>query len=195
MTGETIHKELVIKFDNFYTKKYNQLLSEARSITQHNEYSDDIVNDTYLKVRNRIWLSGYTGNNFHSFCWRSIQNEWFVQCNRKKIRHFIDIDDRDKYNDDINKAEIILLNEEEWNQRQEEYYRSIENIVMILFKFIEINYSERDAYLFKTYFLLGETYSELSERTGYSKALISKVIKPQKKAIKINFERYLKNFK
>lgn len=193
MTGETIYKHLVQDFDRFFVKKYEKLLNEAVSITQHYEYSNDMVNDAYLKVRQRIWLSGYTGTNFHGFVWQSISNEWKVLCNRKKIRHFIDIDDHDNHFNDIEHAEQYLLTEEEWNQKQEEYYQKIEYIVRILFNYIETKYNEKEAYLFKTYFLLGETYKQLSVRTKYSQAYISNTIKPIKKDLKNNFTQFLKS--
>lgn len=192
MTGTSQYIDQVRDFDQFFTNKYNQLLNEAQSITKHYDYSSDIVNDTYLKVRRRIWLSGYTGTNFHSFCWRSIQNEWFVLTNRRKIRTFIDIDHEDHYGERM-EAEEQLLVEHEWNVMQEMYYQRIERIVMILFNFIETHYSERDSYLFKTYFLCGDTYKELSRRTGYSQTTISNVIKPMKKVLKTEFETFLKS--
>ena len=191
MTGETAFKHLVHDFDQFFVNKYEKLLNEAVSITQHYDYSQDMVNDAYLKVRQRIWVSGFTGTNFHGFVWQSLSNEWKVLCNRRKIRHFVDIDDQENNYLDIEKAEQYLLTEEEWNKVQEQYYQRIERIVMILFNYIETNYPERDAYLFKTYFLLGETYKELSIRTGYCQSTISNTIKPIKKKLKVEFENYL----
>lgn len=199
MTGETIYLNLVKDFDRFFETKYEKLLNEAVSITQHYDYSADMVNDAYLKVRQRIWLSGFTGNNFHGFLWQSISNEWKVLCNRKKIRHFVDIDSSDNedgyYHSDRIKAENVLLLEDEWNKQQEEYYQKIEFIVRILFNYIETHYNEKEAYLFKTYFLLGETYKELSIRTGYSQSYISNTIKPIKKKLKHNFIDYLRKIK
>lgn len=197
MTGETIYKHLVQDFDRFFASKYEKLLNEAISITQHYDYSPDMVNDAYLKVRQRIWLSGYTGTNFHGFVWQSISNEWKVLCNRKKIRQFVDIDLDDNnehgyHHADRMKAEQQLLQEQQWNDDQEQYYEKIEFIVRILFNFIESNYNERDATLFKFYFIEGTTYKDLSKMTGYSQAYISNTIKPMKKSLKNNFQTFLK---
>lgn len=187
------YKDKVKEFDQFFIDNYSKLLMNANSITSHYDYSSDIVNDVYLKVRQRIELSGFTGTNYFGFCWMSIQNDWFVLCNRKKIRHFIDIDDHDNHFNDIERAEQYLLTEEEWNQKQEEYYQKIEFIVRILFNYIETNYNEKESYLFKTYFLLGETYKQLSVRTNYSQAYISNTIKPMKRDLRNNFTEFLKS--
>lgn len=193
MTGETIHIHLVRGFDQFFANKYEKLLMEARSITQHNEYSADIVNDTYLKVRQRIWLSGYTGTNYHAFVWQSISNEWKVLCNRKKIRSFIDINDEDDHYRDIEHAENVLQDINRDNDHQEEYYQKIEFIVRMLFNYIETKYDSKATYLFKFYFIEGTTYAELAERTGYSQAYISQTIKPMKLELRNNFKQYLKD--
>ncbi len=206
MTGETIYKHLVQDFDKFFTTKYNQLLVESNSITQHYDYSQDILHDCYAKVRNRIWLSGFTGTNYHGFLWMSIQNEWRVLCNRKKIRTFseLDIEDNSEPHGISNpaaahrqsirdQAENRLLMEDQWDQEQEQYYQRIERIVMVLFNFIETNYPERDATLFKFYFIEGTTYRDLSTMTGYSQSYISNTIKPMKRKLYEEFERYLKS--
>lgn len=202
----TLYLKNVTEFDNFFNKNYHKLLREATSITKHYDYSADIVNDTYLKVRQRIWLSGFTGSH-HAYCWMSIQNEWKVLCNRNKIRHFVELDVEDngeansngngnhygkmKHND-RDHAEQVLLQQQEWNDQQEEYYQKIEFIVRILFNYIESNYNERDATLFKFYFIEGTTYKDLSRITGYSQAYISNTIKPIKKSLKHNFQQFLK---
>jgi RNA polymerase sigma factor (sigma-70 family) len=191
MTGDTIFINLVHAFDKFFASKYDKLLLEARSITQHYDYSEDIVNDTYLKVRTRIWLSGYTGTNFHSFCWTSISNEWKVLCNRRKIRQFIDIHDEENHYRDIEHAEMVLQQINNDNDNQEQYYQTIEFIVRTLFNYIETKYDDRSSSLFKFYFLEGITYAELSKRTGYSQTYISQTIKPMKLAVKNNFIEYL----
>jgi DNA-directed RNA polymerase specialized sigma24 family protein len=193
MTGETLYMDLVKSFDSFFADKYSKLLNEAVSITQHYDYSADMVNDAYLKVRQRIWNSGYTGNNYHGFVWQSISNEWKVLCNRKKIRTFIDIHDEENHFDDVQKAEEVLLENKQLDDLREEQYQKIEFIVRMLFRFIETNYGEKQSYLFKTYFLCGDTYEQLSKRTGVNIAIISKTIKPMKKDLKYNFETYLKN--
>jgi RNA polymerase sigma factor (sigma-70 family) len=186
-----MHIQLVQEFDRFFANKYDKLLYEAQSITSHSDISSDLVNDTYLKVRQRIWLSGFTGTNYHGFCWRSIQNEWKVLCNRKKIRTFIDIGDTDNHYHDINLAEQVLLDIEHDNNNQEEYYQKIEYIVRMLFNYIETRYDSRASFIFKFYFVEGITYEELSNRINYSQAYISNTIKPMKKDLKNNFRAYL----
>jgi RNA polymerase sigma factor (sigma-70 family) len=198
MTGETMHIQHVQDFDRFFVQKYNQLTKEALSITQHYDYSQDILHDCYAKVRQRIYSSGFTGQNYHGFLWMAVQNEWKVLCNRKKIRTFVDIDhvhddeQHGYHHSDRMKAEQQLLVVEQWNNEVEQYYQQIERIVMILFNFIETNYPERDATLFKMYFIDGTTYKDLSKMSGYSQAYISNTIKPMKKSLKYNFEEYLR---
>jgi DNA-directed RNA polymerase specialized sigma24 family protein len=201
MTGQTIYLQLVKDFDNFFTEAYNKLRNEAVSITGHYDYSDDIVNDTYLKVRKRIWASGYTGSNFHGYCWLSIMNEWKVMKNREKIRPYIDIynhidvtvDGVDKEYDYINReVEKKLLEIEEENQQKQQYYDSIHVMVMVLFKYIEGKYSDKECSLFKLYFINSYTYKTLSSMTEYSLGYISGCIKPMKKDIAINFPSYFR---
>ncbi len=192
MTGQTMYLNIVKLYDKFFNDNYNKLLNDATSITQHYDYSVDMVHDNYLKVRNKIWKNGFNGDNYYGYLWLSIKNDWRVLKNREKIRKFIDIDDTTNHFDDIEKAEQYLLVEDNWNKQQEEYYQSVEYVVMELFKFVETRYDEKQSYIFKCYFLLCLTYKELSNQTGYSQSYISNTIKPLKKDIKHNFEQYLK---
>jgi len=195
----------VKEFDEFIKNNYRKLLNDALSITQHYDYSTDIVNDTYIKIRNRIELSGFTGNVYGYF-WMSVSNEWRVLCNRKKIRKFVELDieqdseanshgnnnhtSKIKYNDREH-AEQVLLQNEEWDKIEEEYFNRIMWICNLLYNWIEVNYDDREAYLFKTYFKHGDTYEELSIRTGIDKPTISRIIKPIKRRLREEFQDYI----
>lgn len=196
-------------FDKFMTMNYNKLLCDAEKLTQHYDYSADIVNDTYLKMRRRIEVSGFTGTTY-GYLWVSIFNEWKVLNNRKKIRQFVELplyDDSDanangntvtgrRTYSDRERAEQVLLAQDAQDKLDEEYYLDIEFIVRNLFAWVESNYDAKQAYLFKAYFLGsndGMNYKELSKVTGYSQSLISNTIKPMKKRLREEFSDYLKS--
>ncbi len=193
MTGVTNFNNLIKSFDSFYINNYNKLVFEARSITQHYDYHEDIVQDCYIKMRNRIGLSGFTSINFHGYLWLSIMNEWKVLCNRNKIRSFHSISDAELDVHTINHAEEKLQESNNFHDNQQQYYEQIEYIVMMLFKYVQIRYDDKQSYLFISYFLLNDTYRTLSERTGYSISYISSVIMPIKKDLKANFKTFLKH--
>lgn len=196
------HKQLydVKLFNEFFIDNYKNLVKDAQKITNHNPYYDmaeDFVHDNYIKILNRIALSGFTGSNFRGYFFMAMKNDFRVLKNREKVRHFVPIDTVDNDNGweygktNRSKAEQYLLEEEEWNKDQEQYHTIIESIVIHLFKYVQIKYNDKQTYLFITYFLEGDTYKQLSERTGVDISIISKTIKPMKLDIKNNFQTYI----
>jgi RNA polymerase sigma factor (sigma-70 family) len=185
-----MNENKVKEFDKFFKENYKKILNDARSITKNDLYYEDIVNENYLKIRERILRNGFNGN-FYAYVWISIKNDFSTIKKTQGKRVMKDIDDYDNNSSDIEKAEQILLQQQYWNDENETYYQNIEFIVMKLFDFIETRYNEKQCYLFKTYFLLSTNYKELSEITKYSQTYISNTIKPMKKDVKNNFINYL----
>lgn len=195
LTGVTLWIDQVRHFDNYFSKNYGKIRNEAVSITQHYQYADDLVNDVYLKVKRRIWLSGFTGTNVHGYIWQSILNEWRLICNKDKVRQFVSIENEnseDEHHEYRPEVEKKLQEQNEWNEQQEDYYQSVEFVVNILFNYVETRYDQKAATLFKMYFLVGDTYLELCNITGYSLGYVSKTLKPIKQDVRDNFSKYLK---
>lgn len=185
------HDEKVKQFDVYFNTKYKKIKSSAVSILKHRDDTDDIIHDVYLKVRDRISRDGYDGDNFMGYLYRTFQNELRLAKNReKKIKH-LDIDDE-------NIAFItdwVMLDNEEIKTSTVEYREDILYITKMLFSFLNLHFSEKEQYLFRTYYLSKQkmTYKDLAKQTKYEYNSCDSIIKDMKKKIRLDFLNWLHN--
>jgi RNA polymerase sigma factor (sigma-70 family) len=191
MTGIT-EPQHITEFKRFFTKNYNKLSQEAISIFKHDDYSQDFLHDSFLKVYNNFCQkTGFTGS-YHAFVWRSVHNEMLMEYNRRKQRTYIDYDN--ELNHPVIEKELQTIDKHEQNQQQ--LFNALEFLCNQLFLFIDTRHSPVKSAIFKHYFLgdhKRSTYQQLAKRTGYSTFYISTTIKTIKEDLRKNFITFINN--
>jgi len=178
------------QFDYFFSKNYKLLLNYSKSIDRKSEDSQDLLHNVFLKCRNRIISSGYSGNDFLNFTRVSILNTYKTDYkNNKKITK-VNIDDPNFYNyidQYLGDKEIEVIKEKEIQDREV-------FLTAMIYEYLEKYVDERDRFIFKSYFLLKHrhiNYQQLSECTGFSLSTVSNTIKRLKKQLKKDLKCYI----
>ncbi len=178
----------VQQFDKFFIEHQEQLKADA--LRMNSRDYEDMVMDSYIKIRNRIQLSGFTitkystlNKSLYSFFWRSLYNS-----NKTKKR----LDKRkDQMLDASDDVVEYLMDEvlQEQEHDKQAYYDRLDVMVRYLFKFVQIRYSDKHNFLFKSYYLNPDTrsYDKLTASTGYKRKYIVDVIQTIKQDIRTNF--------
>lgn len=154
MTGNT---QALLNFDEFITQNYDKVYTHAYCTTGDEEKAHDLLQDTYLKVRNFIAMSGYTTQRFITHFCRSVTNLWIDQ-KRKRNYEYVPHDILDNSFDEDDYDEI-----EHQQQLREAKCK-------IIFQYIENKYDAKENYVFRVYFLFPPsermTYQKISNQTG-----------------------------
>lgn len=170
----------VDEFDKFFEKNYSKLkhLCESKGIEL------DILNDSYLKLREFVNQNGFNEENYLWYCYRTIVNQ---NTNYKKslfYNHLVYIERESPFWENI--AEDMS---EDANEERRQF------IAYHLFKYLstEIKCSNFEIYLFKIYYLSkGKmTYSRIRNNYGVSKSTTSRILRKIKKELKEGFPKYL----
>lgn len=186
-----MHEDKVKEFDLYVQKNYKEIKKSANTICKSykNDEVDDIINDTYIKLKKKIQRDGFKGKNYAGYYWISIKNEFGMKLRKIKREKLISIDD--SFNDFMDYSLIIekvLLEQHETARLSDEYDNELMDITKDLFEYIEIIFNDREVYLFKNYYLTPKnTYKKLSKLTGYSITECSLTIKEMKKRIREGF--------
>jgi len=184
MSGNTNNIEALSNFDTFVMRNYGRLKTHALVYTHNDEDATDLLHDTYLKIKQFIIMSGYTTQRFITHFCKSITNT-FIDQKRKKKYNFIDIEILDDTYEEDNYADI------------EEKTRENEYLCKYIFKYLERNYSEKEQYIFKVYYLYPPksrmTYNKISQQTGISITTCSDTIKKIRYDLKLNLINFVNN--
>ena len=184
MTGHT--NEITI-FNNWFADNYNVLQKYCKRY----KIEEDLLNDIYINIRDRIVRSGYTQTYFKTYVVRSLRNLHINEKKKLNGKFYIEIDNEDYETTIENK-----LQEQDDTDRDTQLYR--EDVIFLskmIFKFIENrNYNEEMQFVFRCYFLMPNrmTYSKLHLMTGVDKVKCCRIIKTIKKDIRNGFLDWLK---
>ena len=184
MTGHT--NEITI-FNNWFADNYNVLQKYCKRY----KIEEDLLNDIYINIRDRIVRSGYTQTYFKTYVVRSLRNLHINE--KKKLNGRYEID---YCNEDYTVTIENKLQEQDDTDRDTQLYR--EDVIFLskmIFKFIENrNYNEEMQFVFRCYFLMPNrmTYSKLHLMTGVDKVKCCRIIKTIKKDIRNGFLDWLK---
>ena len=185
ITGNT----KILEYDEFFVKEYNYLLGFTRSIDVKHDY-ENLLHDVYLKCRNRIAVSGYSGNTYMNFVRVSIQNTYKTFYRDKKPT--IDIE-RPEVN---NCVEEKLLDEQEYEDYKQTYNLEMSYINTYIYAYVNRYYDKKQEFIFKTYTILKHkqlNYKQLSIATGYSLDYVSKIVRKIKKDLRKHLWYYIEN--
>jgi RNA polymerase sigma factor (sigma-70 family) len=188
-----MNDEKVQEFNQFFNKEYNYLKGFTKSINPKNDYQS-LLHTVYLRCYDRIKSNGFEGKNYMNFTRVALMNSYKSQYRQNKSRVIIDIEDPNYYN----KVEEILLLNENQSQQQQLLDFELSYIVNGIYEYVDKYYSDKEKFIFKTYFLLSSkkiNYKQLSEATHYSISTVSNIIKKIKKDLRENLIMYLKTGK
>lgn len=178
MTGTTALQN----YDNFVQNNYQRLYVHALVQTHNEEEAIDLLHDTYIKIKEYIIMSGYSGTGFITHFCTSIRNR-FIDMKRKKQFVMVQADgleDKEYEND---------------SEETEEKMKENEYKCKYVFKYIENNYDERQCYVFKVYYLYPPnqrmTYAKISQQTGLGISYCSETIKTIREDLRLNLYKYI----
>ena len=189
-------KAKVRELDEYVQQNYNIIKRSANTICQSytNGDVDDIINDTYLKLRAKILRDSFDGTNYGGYFFVSLRNTYGMTLRKKQRDKTVYINDIHFDNVDYTHVvEKVLIEQEEMIRSSQQYDNDLMDITKDLFEYVELIFDERDAYLFKNYYLTPKsTYRKLSERTDFSISECSTSIKMMKKRIRSGFIEWYK---
>lgn len=185
MTGFTLQAQ---EFDDWISCNFNELLKYGKRYKIEN----DLIIETYLNVKNRILISGYTGNQYMTFFKRSLRNLHINEKKKLNGRYEIDFT-----NEDFTVTIENKLQEQDDTDRDTQLYR--EDVMYLskkLFEYLmtEGRYNEEWNFVFRSYYLMAGrmTYAKLNVMTGIDKVKCCRIIKTIKKDIRTGFLSWLK---
>lgn len=181
------------KLDETFQNNYDTILKSANTLckSDYNDNVGDIINDAYLKIRNKIQTNGFKGNNYMGYIWMTIRNEFLQQKRSESKRQFYSIEPNNVVLEIM--VDQILNDKNEELEESRQYHIELMDITKNLFEYIEVIFDEKQVYLFKNYYLIpNSTYKKLSKRTGYTITDCSLTIKEMKKKIKADFVSWYK---
>ena len=188
--------EKVKELDEYVQDNFKEIKKSANTICKSysNGNVDDIINDTYLKLRKKIERDGFKGNNYGGYFWMSLRNEYGMSRRRENRNKTVFIHDNTFEDTDYtNLVEQTLIEMDKDERSSQLYYYELMEITEDLFIFINNRFTEEEVYLFRNYFLIPkQTYRKLSERTGFSIPDCSVIIKEMKRVIRQDFIPYYK---
>jgi len=189
---------LTLQLNNLYIHHYPYLLKFSKKITQQvnrnrhikTDYKD-FPNQAYIKIIDKINKNNWkiVNHNITGLTLTIIRNLIIDENKQNKNNYGM----FDSFNPEIEKIlqDKIIIEEDNINYRND-----LEYISKMLFKYLELKYSEKDIYIFRVYYLTSKsTYKKVSYLTKYHFTYISQIIKKIKMDLKSNFENYLKNNK
>ncbi len=184
-TGTTCIK--VKEFDNFFVTNYTYLLGFTKSIDVRNDY-ENLLHDVYIKLRNRITLSGYSGTTYLNFTRVTIMNTYKTLYRDKK--RTIEYGSND-HSDEI---ENQLQQEYDYQEQHNTNDMRMSYINTSIYEYVDRYFTPKENAIFKTYYCLKHkrlNYKQLSKATGYSITSVSNTINRMKKNIRENLKTYI----
>lgn len=186
ITGNT---DAIQQYNTWFTENYYGL----RKYCKRYRIEEDLLNDVYLNVRDRIARSGFTESYYTTYVKRALKNININEAKKLNNKHYIEIDDTDYTNTIENKLQAQDDTEKDTIQYREEVLHLSKKI----FEYITCvkKYSDEELFVFRCYYLMPNrfTYQKLTVMTGIDKSKCTRIIKTFKKDIRENFLTWLKN--
>ena len=185
----------VKQFDLFFAENYDLMHQKVNYLFRKQLTSEEIaetVHDLYLRVKQRIQASGYTGSNFMGYCFLSLRNVMRQYENEKKVESK---KPKDLDFDDLNYQNFIESHIQEQEHDTQPFHNRNEFLVRCLFRYLDQHYSPQHANLYRMYYLSLEgrrSYNKLSASTGLSRYTVKNIISKIKVDVQKNFIPWVK---
>lgn len=183
----TGHTNAIDKYNKWFNKNYCNL----RKYCKKYNIDDDLLNDVYINVHDRILRSGFTESYYTTYVKRSIRNLQINNGVKKSKKHFVEHDNKDYINTVDNKLQEI----EDIEIDTLQYREDVITLSKKIFQYImtEKKYCDEWQFVFRCYYLMQGrmTYSKLTKMTGINKNQCTKIIQTMKKDIRTNFLEWL----
>lgn len=161
--GDKATPENLVKAEEFkvwFGKLYNRLRKE---LIAKDTYDEDILNDTFLRIYDKIQFGGLVILNYKAYFHRAFFTNFMQQQIQNAQGITTPIDGFDKVDEQCNEEEIAI------------------NLIRLesdIFDFVYYKYPVHEFEIFKMYISLKPviTYAELSTITGISQPRISEII-------------------
>jgi len=185
----TTHKNALTLYDRWFEENYEILQEYCHRF----RISEDILNDVYINVKDRITRSGFTESYYTTYVKRSIRNLQINEAKKLNGKYYIEFDNED--------YSVTVENQLQFQQETDDDTKQYREEVMFLSKKIfeylmyEKRVSEESLWVFRCYYLMSGrmTYKKLNVMTGINKNTCTKIIKEIKTDIRTNFLTWLKN--
>ena len=178
----------VQRYDTWFKNNYCTLQDYCRKY----RIEEDILQDVYINVHDRIIRSGYTESYYMTYVKRSIRNLRINEAKKENGKYWIDYDNED-YSATV---EAKLREEEETDIDTQQYREEVMYFSKMMFKFIEKReFNQEWQFVFRCYYLMSGrmTYNKLTVMTGMDKSKCTRIIQTIKKDIRENFLQWLHN--
>ena len=181
MSGDTF----LFNYNTAFTKNYDYLLKWSK-------YDVDILHDVYLKIIRGLYYKGFEYNG-------NFENKIMNYIKTTIVNTFKTSKTRIKFNNQIalnKQAEEFLIKLDDDNKDDLRTQAEYELIIEYLFKYLKKKYTQKEQYIFRSYYLSNKnmkrlTYKQLSKRTGYNIAKISLLMKKMKQDLKDHLIDYI----
>lgn len=169
--NEVVTVENQAKADHFkywFGEMYNRLRSE---LIQKNTYNDDILNETFLRIHDKVLFGGLFIKDYKAYFHRAFFTN-YMQMIIEQSKGIVSTIDGLDFEEDIN-SDLPLI----------EAKAHLENDI---FDYVHGKYSLRDFELFKMYIRLKPTitYTQMSDMTGLSVTLIGDAVSKIRKDVR-----------
>ena len=183
MTGNTVDSK---RFDNWIAINYNDLQNYCKRY----RIEEDLLNDVYINIKDRILRSGFTESYFQTYVKRALRNLMINEGKKQNGKYYIDVHD----NNFTNIIEGRLKEKDEIEKDTQHYREEIMYLSKMIFKYInEKKYDDEWQFVFRSYYLMPQkfTYAKLTQMTRINKNTCTKIIQTMKKDIRTNFLTWL----
>jgi len=184
----TGHTEQVNTFNCWYSSNYPKLKRYCKKY----HINEDIINDVYISIHDRIVRSGYTTTQYMTYVKRAIGNLRINNGKKMNGKHFFEIENEDY----LNTVENRLIENDEYDKDTQEYREDVLYFSKKIFEYITYykKYDDESLFVFRTYYLMPNrfTYCKLTQMTGINKNRCTKIIQVMKKDIRTGFLNWLK---
>jgi len=176
-------------YNQWFTENYTGL----RKYCKKYHIEEDLLNDVYCNIHNRIIRSGFTESFYMTYVKRSLRNLQINEGKKLNGKFYVDIENEDY----TNTVENTLQERKEEEEDTLEFRKDMMKLSKNLFYYITNvqKYTDEELFVFRCYYLMQGrmTYKKLNVMTGLDKSKCTRIIKTFKKDIKNNFINWLHN--
>jgi hypothetical protein len=185
----TGHTNAIKVYDTWFGENYKTLQRHCKRY----RIPEDMLNDVFLNVRDRIQRSGFTQQYYTTYVKRALHNLMINEGKKENGKYYIDFD-----NEDYEVTIENKLQDEDDTEKDTRMYR--EEVMFLskkIFEYItnEKKYTDEWLFVFRCYFLMNGrmTYKKLNVMTGINKNQCTTIIRTIKGDIRTNFLTWLKS--